>query len=356
MALTVLNVAYPFSPLKERTAGGAEQILLQLDRALVENNLRSIVIASRGSKVFGTLIETSFPDGKIDEKTRSSIEKEYKAKVEEVANQYKVNIIHYHGINFNRYFYVNSYIPSLITIHLPLSWYSDEIYSIQSQQVYFNCVSNHQFTSVKKKLNNLYLINNGVPENNGSVTNSPGKYALCMGRICPEKNFHEAFDAAKKANIPLLLVGEVFPYEEHIKYYQNTLLPRIDEKKYRFIGSASLFHRYKLLRNSRCLLVSSKAPETSSLVAMEALSCGTPVIAYTSGALKDIVENGKNGFLVENIQEMAEAIKNVSEISREYCKNTYEHYYSRERMVKEYINTYNKIINKCKMQESNVSW
>ena len=102
---------------------------------------------------------------------------------------------------------------------------------------------------------------------------------MALGRICPEKGYHIALDAAARAGVPMVLAGEVFRYPAHEQYFRDEIAPRLDASR-RFIGPVGLHRKRRLLSEARCLLAPSLAPETSSLVAMEALACGTPVIAF----------------------------------------------------------------------------
>lgn len=167
-------------------------------------------------------------------------------------------------------------------------------------------------------------------------------YAVAMGRICPEKNFHTAMDAAKRAGIALALAGEAFPYDAHQHYFRQEILPRADALR-RLLKPVGFTSKRRLLASARCLLVPSLIAETSSLVAMEALACGTPVIAFPSGALPEIIEHGKTGFLVNNETEMADAIEAARGLAPETCRHAARTRFSLERMVERYLEVYHQL-------------
>jgi glycosyltransferase involved in cell wall biosynthesis len=143
-------------------------------------------------------------------------------------------------------------------------------------------------------------------------------YALVLGRVAPEKGFHHALDAAIRADVPLIAAGTLFPYPAHQRYFEEQVRPRLDDRR-RWHGPAFGAAKRRLLAEARCLLVPSTAPETSSLVAMEALASGTPVIAFRSGALPTIVEHGVTGFIVDDADQMANAIGRVDAIDPAAC-------------------------------------
>jgi len=188
------------------------------------------------------------------------------------------------------------------------------------------------------------LIENGIPlELFPQETVRKERYALALGRICPEKGFHLALDAAERAGFPLWIGGTVFPYEEHERYFQRELLPRI-KPPHRYLGPVGFTRKVRLLARARCLLVPSLVPETSSLVAMEALACGTPVVAFPSGELPRLIECGKTGFLATDAGEMAVAITNSDQLSPGECQRQARLRFSGDHMVGRYIAVYKKLM------------
>jgi glycosyltransferase involved in cell wall biosynthesis len=119
-------------------------------------------------------------------------------------------------------------------------------------------------------------------------------------------------------------------------------VPRLDGLR-RFIGPVGLARKRRLLSAAPCLLVPSLAPETSSLVAMEALACGTPVVAFLSGALPDIIEPGKTGFLVRDEQEMADGVAAADSLDPDVCRQTAQQRFALEHMAQRYLAVYSQL-------------
>ena len=167
------------------------------------------------------------------------------------------------------------------------------------------------------------------------------------GDICPEKGFHLALQAARMARCELVLAGQVFPYASHLDYFRTRIEPLIDERR-RFIGPVGPARKRQLLAEARCLLIPSTVAETSSLVAMEAFAAGTPVVAFGAGALPEIVENGRNGFLVSDAKEMAAAIGKAGHLNPEVCRSSARSRFSADRMIERYFDAYAKIVERAR--------
>ena len=332
------------APVGPDAVGGAEQVLTQLDAGLVQAGHDSIVIACEGSSTKGLLASTPRWTAPFDQSKRQKAAASHRDATSNVLRRYPVDLIHLHGVDFYNYL-PPSGIPVLVTLHLPPQWYPPQALQLNRLKTYFHCVSKSQSRACPAGLELLPPIENGVPENLMVGHHAKRGFAICLGRICPEKGFHLALDAAKRAEVPLLLAGEVFPYDAHQTYFDSEIVPRLDQQR-RFIGPIGWRRKRRLLSAARCLLVPSLVAETSSLVAMEALACGTPVIAFPSGALPEIVEPGKTGFIVHTPDEMAAAIHDSKSISSDECRVVAHQRFSLQRMLDRYFALYEQLIQK----------
>lgn len=341
--MRVLSVAYPFASVTPFTAGGAEQVLLTMDRALENSGNRSFVVAQEGSRVSGRLLSVRKVRGIIDGDVRRRTYEAYRAVIIRAIDESEADLVHMHGIDFHEYMPPEG-MPVLVTLHLPLAWYSEPALRTKRLHTFFNCVSNSQSQSAPAGTGPFMCIENGVDIAGYPEKASKG-YVLSMGRICPEKGFHIAMDAANDAGLPFIMAGAVFRYGAHEEYFRLMIAPRLGHGC-RFIGTAGPWKRKRLLSGALCVVVPSLVPETSSLVAMEALASGTPVVAFPNGALPDIVEHGKTGFLVKDQREMAIAIRDCERISPEACRQAAVTRFSSEAMVSGYFAAYREISGK----------
>lgn len=341
MTLTVLSVAYPFAPVGPDAVGGAEQVLSQLDRALVRAGHRSIVIACERSQAADVLVTVPGYPGSLDGRKEVAWDLHRRA-IAEVLARHPVDIVHMHGIDFFAYL-PEPGVPVLATLHGPLSWYPHEALFPDRPDTWLHCVSDTQHATVRDGMPMVAPIENGVPVDELQGPHAKRGFALFLGRICPEKGVHLAVEAAKAADVPLLVAGEIFAYEAHQRYFVEEVAPLLDAER-RYVGPAGFARKRRLLNAARCLLVTSPEAETSSLVTREAIAAGTPVIAFPNGALPESVRDGRTGFLVRDVAEMAAAIPRAGEIERETCRAFARQHFSFDRMVSRYVGTYEAIV------------
>jgi glycosyltransferase involved in cell wall biosynthesis len=342
MSLTVLSVAFPLATVGPDAVGGAEQVLAMLDDALVDAGHRSIVIAREGSHVRGTLVATPAEPGTVDAAAWARAHEAHRAAIHAALERWPIDVVHMHGVDFASYLPPEGP-PVLATLHLPVSWYPPEVFQPTRPHTYLQCVSADQLARCPPSRALVGHVASGVRvEHLRLVRMKKARFALALGRICPEKGYHLAIDAAEAAGIPLLLAGQVHRHPEHLAYFESEILPRLGHKV-RFIGPVGLARKARLLAAARCLLVPSLVPETSSLVAMEALACGTPVVAFRSGAVTEILEPGRTGFLVDSVAEMTDAIGAAALIDPELCRQAAQRRCSSRRAMASYLALYQQL-------------
>lgn len=341
MSLTILNVAYPFGPVGPDAVGGSEQIVHLLDHALVAAGHRSLVLACAGSQVAGELIAGLPVPALIDDAAHEAAWACWRVRIAERLAGGGVDLVHLHGVDCHGYLPPPG-CPALITLHLPPGWYAPELLRPSRPDTWLQCVSADQARRCPPGTPLVRTIENGIVLDPAPARHARRGFALMLGRICPEKGFHHGLDAARAAGLPVLLGGQVHNYPWHRQYFADEIAPRLDRSR-RFLGPLGLARKRRLLAAAQCLLVPSLAPETSSLVAMEALACGTPVIAFPAGALPEIVEEGVTGFIVPDAAAMAAAIPRARGLSAEACRDAARRRFGSERMTAAYLALYRRL-------------
>ncbi len=338
--LTVLSVGFALAPVGPDAVGGSEQVLSVLDAAVVTHGHRSIVVACAGSRAAGELVEAAAaPTDPIDDAQRDRAQSSIRQAVADIVRREPLDVVHMHGLDFSACLPPPG-VPTLATLHLPPAWYPPEALAPTRADTWLNCVSAAQHAACPPGAWLLPPIANGVAiDRFAPTTHARRPFALMLARICPEKGVHLALDAARVADMALFIGGTVFPYPAHRAYFEQEIRPRLDERR-RFLGPLEFARKRRLLAAARCVLVPSLAPETSSLVAMEALACGTPVIAFRAGALAEIVEHGRTGFLVSDAIEMAEAMRLTGTIDPAACRAAARSRFSQATMVEAYLARY----------------
>ena len=317
-------------------------MLWQIDRALVEAGHRSIVVAPRGSTSAGELTALDPVPAPLTEETLRDRRAACARVVDTVLREQHVDVVHFHGVDCDEYLPDRVDVPVVVTLHLWPDRHPAALLANRRPNVHLVCVSDAQRAACPKEAS-ARTIRNGVdlsalvPRADG-----PRRDVLLLGRISPEKGFHLAVDAAARAGLRVTMAGAVFPYHSHREYFDYVIAPRLSESV-RFLGPVGFDRKRELLRSALCLAVPSILPETSSLVAMEALACGTPVVALRSPALEELIEEGQTGWLVRTEDEMADAFTRVRALSRDACRRAAEACCDLRAMTGAYLTLYQEL-------------
>ncbi len=171
-----------------------------------------------------------------------------------------------------------------------------------------------------------------------------GGYCLFLGRMSPDKGAHRAIEACRKAAIPLIMAAKMREVAEH-EYFDHFVRPHLSHEV-QYLGEVPHAEKLELLAGARALVFPIRWNEPFGMVMIEAMACGTPVLAFPEGAAPEVVEDGKTGFLCHDETDMAEAISRVDQIDRATCRAAVEGYFSTTRMVDEHLALFHTLLGK----------
>jgi glycosyltransferase involved in cell wall biosynthesis len=167
-----------------------------------------------------------------------------------------------------------------------------------------------------------------------------GDYLLFFGRIHPDKGTVEAIDVAERTGLPLIIAGIV----QDRGYFEQLVAPRVDGERVRYLGPVGPDRRGELLGGARALLHLVNFDEPFGFSVVEAMACGTPVIATRRGSMAEIVQHGENGFLVDTPEEAVSAVPASSALDRAAVRASVEGRFDVERMVDDYVAVYQRVV------------
>ena len=182
----------------------------------------------------------------------------------------------------------------------------------------------------------------GLPENGYTLHPGPGKYLAFLGRISPEKRVDRAIEIARRSRIPIKIAAKVDAVDKD--YFESRIRALLDDPMVEYIGEIGEREKNEFLGNARALLFPIDWPEPFGLVMVEAMACGTPVIAFPMGSVPELLDEGTTGVIVNNIDEAVEAVDRIGSISRTICRQAFEERFSAARMARDYVEIYRRRI------------
>jgi glycosyltransferase involved in cell wall biosynthesis len=185
-------------------------------------------------------------------------------------------------------------------------------------------------------LNYLATVYNGIDLSLYPLQETPGEELIFLGRIHPDKGVHLAIAVARMSGLPLLIAGIIQDKE----YFKKQVEPYLDDREIRYIGPVDVAGKNELFSRARALLHLNTIPERFGLVLAEANAAGVPVVAMDLGSCREVIEDGKTGFLVNGVNQAVEALKTVHKIDRAACRRRVQQCFSIETMVSAYERVY----------------
>lgn len=232
-------------------------------------------------------------------------------------------------------------VPVISVLHDPLyDWYGEIFGMYRSKNSHLVSISNHQRQG-RKDLPFIATIYNGVDTKQFSHQEKPGEYLLVSGRIVPEKGIAEAVQVARQTGERLVIAGLLFPadepfFDEHIKPFLNDKITYVG-----YIDRESLTPYYQ---NAKALLMPVKWDEPFGRTMTESMACGTPVIAFDRGSVREVIKDGKTGFIVRDVPSMVAAVKKLDTIKRQDCRDHVVDTFSSEKMILDYETLFTKLL------------
>jgi len=185
-------------------------------------------------------------------------------------------------------------------------------------------------------------IHHGLPRNLYNFHPKSEGYLAFLGRISPEKRPDQAIEIAKRAGIPLKMAAKVDPADR--VYYEAAVEPLLNHPLIEFVGEISDAEKNDFVGNAMALVCPYDWPEPFGLVLIEALACGTPVLAYRRGSIPEIIDHGSTGFVCETVDEMVEAVGQVALLERRRCRAAFDERFTADRMARDYVALYERIL------------
>ncbi len=185
-------------------------------------------------------------------------------------------------------------------------------------------------------------VHHGLPRDHYRLNADPGKYLAFLGRASPEKGLDRAIEIAKRVDMPLKIAAKIDRADA--QYFETIIKPLLDHGLVEFIGEIGYHEKTEFLGNAAALIFPIQWPEPFGLVMIEAMACGTPVVAYPQGSVGEVTKEGVTGFIVADEDGAVRAIERISEIDRKKCREYFEQNFTSTRMAQDYLNIYQRMM------------
>jgi glycosyltransferase involved in cell wall biosynthesis len=345
-ALNVAMLAPPWIRIPPPKYGGIEHVVALLCEGLVRLGHRVTLFAAPGSRSSAKVYEV-LPRSHPDEIGQSLYEVDHVSRVLDVVDEMAeqgdpFDVLHDH-CGFTAVALADRIpIPLIHTLHGPFNRDTGAFYREHSEDAWLVAISEAQRDSAPRGVRIAGVVPNPIEVADWPLETDKNGYVLWMGRFADDKGAHRAIAAAREADVPLVLAGPVQPGQE--PYFEQEIEPHVDGDRVRYAGEVGGAEKQKLFAKARALLMPIRWNEPFGMVMVEALACGTPVIAFPEGAASEIVQDKLNGYLVDDEESMAAAIADLDKIDPEACRESAASRFSPEIVADGYVQIYRRAL------------
>jgi glycosyltransferase involved in cell wall biosynthesis len=338
--MRIMLIAPPWVAVPPIAYGGTEAVLDTLARGLQRSG-HDVVLFTTGDSTCEVPRSSVLPQAIGVGKGGSATELRHVIHAYEAALNAKADIVHDHTLAGPVYADRFGRLPVVTTNHGPFQSELGDYYRAIAGGTPIIAISHHQ-ASTATDIPIAAVIHHGVDPYRFPPGDGDGGYALFLGRMCPEKGIPTAIRAARRAGIPLRIAAKMSEPAE-LLYFERQVEPLLGGE-IDYIGEVTGTDKAALLRGAVCMLNPIDWPEPFGMVMVEALACGTPVVATPMGAAPEIVEHGRTGFVCSGEANLAKAVVASTDLDRNECRMAVAVRFSADRMVADHLALYEKVI------------
>ena len=361
--MKIAHIAPPWIQIPPKNYGGTEIVIYNLVEEQVAQGHDVTLFAPGDARTSAKLV-SFYPKSLIDSGVPWPAHlKAYYHLLKSLEHAREFDIVHTH-LSSSSDLYIFPLTAGLATPHITTlhsrfpfdrvqSWTgdADQYYMEWAPFVPIVAISEAARNEVPYDLNFVGVVHHGLPMSQFKPTKKKtADYFAWLGRFIPDKGTHLAIEAAKRANVPLVLAGTIDRYQqESIRYFEAKIKPHIDGQQVKYIGPVNMQQKIRLLSRARGFLNPIEWEEPFGMVMIEAMALGCPVISFARGAAPEIVVHGKTGFLVHDVNEMVRYILRINDIDRDETRTYVEQHFSARVMAEQYVKIYKKLIAQAKV-------